>query len=412
MDEHSGERRQEVARRVEYWRRRRGLTRKIFADRMGRSLSWARKISNGDRQLDRLSVLEQIAGVLDVPLAVLVEADDAERVAQCPDQAEVAALATALQRYDGIIADGPATGSPNLNRLRRRVQYGWSSFQASDYSALGTALPDLLVSLQQAGRVSTGVERDQATELLIQAYQLAAEAGFKLGRADLGWLAADRALILAERFGNLTLIGASARRVAHALMASGNAPSAIALVQSTAVRLNFGLGDASPAYLSAYGMLFLKGSIAAAQSSKAGLARDLHAEARQVAVRLGPNPNVQWSNFGTANVAVHRVSALADLHEGGRVVEEARQIDPVELNTLARERRANHFLDIARGYSQWGKREQAVSVLLDADQLAPQEVRCRPVARQLITELVRSYPRGTRPSVPFQRLARAAGVPA
>jgi transcriptional regulator with XRE-family HTH domain len=412
MDEQNGERRQEIARRVEYWRRRRGLTRQVFADRMGRSLSWARKISNGDRQLDRLSVLEQIAGVLDVALAVLIEAEEAERVAQCPDAAEVAALAAALQRYDGILADGSLMGSPNLNRLRRRVRYGWSSFQASDYAALGRTLPDLLVSLQQAERVCSGVERDQAIELLIQTYQLAAEAGFKLSRADLGWLASDRALILAERFGDLALIGASARRVAHALMATGSAPRAIVLVQSTVARLSPGLGDASPAYLSAYGMLFLKGSIAAARSNKAALARDLHSEARQVAVRLGPNPNVQWSNFGTANVAVHRVSALADLHEGGRVVEAASQIDPVELNTLARERRANHFLDIARGYAQWGKREQAVSVLLDADQLAPQEIRCRPAARQLITELVHSYPRGTSPSVPFQRLARAAGVPA
>jgi hypothetical protein len=123
------------------------------------------------------------------------------------------------------------------------------------------------------------------------------------------------------------------------------------------------LGDASAAYLSAYGMLFLKGSIAAARDGKAGVARDLHAEARRVAIRLGPNPNAQWSNFGTANVAVHRVSALADLHEGGRVVEEASRIDPAELNALARERRANHFLDVARGYAQWGKREQAVNFI-------------------------------------------------
>jgi hypothetical protein len=192
---------------------------------------------------------------------------------------------------------------------------------------------------------------------------------------------------------------------------SSGAPHAIALVQTTADRLTAGLGEASPAYLSAYGMLFLKGSIAAARSGKAGLARDLHAEARQVAVRLGPNPNVQWSNFGTANVAVHRVAALARLHEGGRVVEEASRIPPGELDTLAQERRADYLLDSARGWAQWGKQEQAVSALLDADQLAPQEVRCRPVARQLISELAHSYPKGTSPSVPFQRLARLAGVP-
>jgi hypothetical protein len=39
MDERNGERRKDIARRVEYWRRRRGLTRRIFADRLGRSAS-------------------------------------------------------------------------------------------------------------------------------------------------------------------------------------------------------------------------------------------------------------------------------------------------------------------------------------------------------------------------------------
>jgi hypothetical protein len=110
----------------------------------------------------------------------------------------VAALAAALQRYDGIIADGSPREPPNLNRLGQRVQYVWSSFQASNYTALGAALPDLLVNLQHAERACSGSEYDKAIELLIQTYQLAAEAGFKLGRSDLGWLAADRALILAS----------------------------------------------------------------------------------------------------------------------------------------------------------------------------------------------------------------------
>lgn len=55
---------------VLYWMGRRGMTRQIFADRMGKSLSWVDKIRTGDRQLDRLSVLQQIARVLDIPLTV------------------------------------------------------------------------------------------------------------------------------------------------------------------------------------------------------------------------------------------------------------------------------------------------------------------------------------------------------
>lgn len=66
--------RQQAAEVVRYWVRRRGLTRKIFADRLGKSLSWVDKIKNGDQQLDRLSVLRQIASVLDIPLRRLARA--------------------------------------------------------------------------------------------------------------------------------------------------------------------------------------------------------------------------------------------------------------------------------------------------------------------------------------------------
>jgi len=72
--------RQETAAVVLYWMQRRGMTRQIFADRMGKSLSWVDKIRAGDRQLDRLSVLRQIASVLDIPLVVLLDpAEEAER---------------------------------------------------------------------------------------------------------------------------------------------------------------------------------------------------------------------------------------------------------------------------------------------------------------------------------------------
>jgi len=196
-------------------------------------------------------------------------------------------------------------------------------------------------------------------------------------------------------------------------MASSNLEScrrAVSLVQTTADRLNAELGTASPALLSAYGALFLKGSIAAARIQAASLSRELNAEAGHAAELLGGDRNEHHSAFGPTNVMVHRVSALANMREGGRVVEEAEKIGKDQLATLPRERRANHFLDVARGFNQWGKRDDAVSLLLEADQVAREEVRCRPSTHALVLDLVRSYPRGTRPSAPLARLARDLGV--
>jgi hypothetical protein len=76
---------------------------------------------------------------------------------------------------------------------------------------------------------------------------------------------------------------------------------------------------------------------------------------------------------------------------------------------LPRERRASHLLDVTRGHLQAGQRDQAAATLLDADQLAPEEVRCRDLTQQIITDLVRSYPRGLTPMVGVT-MARAVGV--
>ena len=59
---------------------------------------------------------------------------------------------------------------------------------------------------------------------------------------------------------------------------------------------------------------------------------------------------------------------------------------------------------------QAGQRDQAALALLDADQLAPEEVRCRDLTKQIITDLVCSYPRGLNPMVGVTKLARAVGV--
>jgi hypothetical protein len=98
------------------------------------------------------------------------------------------------------------------------------------------------------------------------------------------------------------------------------------------------------------------------------------------------------------------------MQSGGRVVEAAADIPYGDLMHLPRERRASHLLDVTRGHLQAGQRDQAAATLLEADQLAHEEVRCRHLAKLVITDLVRSYPRGLTPMVGVTRLARAVGV--
>ncbi|HEU0086919.1 MAG TPA: helix-turn-helix domain-containing protein [Pseudonocardiaceae bacterium] len=406
--------RQQTADVVLYWMQRRGMTRKLFADRMGKSLSWVDKIKTGDRQLDRLSVLRRIAEVLDIPLAILIDPEEAERRQVCPDDREIDAVRDALRRYDVITnvfrPNGGTLPEPDLVKLERTVSYGWMAFQAVNYQAVGQLLADLIRDAQAAVWQLDGEERRSAQAWLSWTYQLTASTAFKLGDAQLGWLAADRAIQVAEQTGDRTLIASAAMRVAHALMATHQSPDAVELVRSAANRLEPHLAGADPAFTSAYGMLLLKGSIAAARLHQAADVRDLQDEALSVAARLGPGRNDNWSAFGATNVLIHRVSALADMQGAGRVLEAAREIPAADLVRMPRERRASHLLDVSRGYLQAGRRDEAAATLLDADQLAREEVRCRDLTRQVITDIVRSYPRGTRPLSTVIQLARAVGV--
>ncbi|MBV9728542.1 MAG: helix-turn-helix transcriptional regulator [Pseudonocardiales bacterium] len=399
---------------VLYWMQRRGMTRQLFADRMGKSLSWVDKIRAGDRQLDRLSVLRQISRVLDIPLAAIIDPEEVERQRTCPDDREINNIRQALRRYDAITnvfrPGGDVLSEPNLAKLERSVRFGWMAFQASNYRVIGQLLADLIRDSQAAVWQLENDQRQQAQTWLAWTYQLTAATAFKLGDTQLGWVAADRGIQIAEQTGDLTLIGSAARRVAHALSATHQSDDAVQLVKSAASRLEPHLRSADSAFASAYGMLLLKGSIAAARLDHAADVRDLQDEALAVAARLENDRNEHWSAFGTTNVSVHRVSALADMQSGGRVIEAAADIPYGDLMHLPRERRASHLLDVTRGHLQAGQRDQAATTLLEADQLAPEEVRCRHLAKLVITDLVRSYPRGLTPMVGVTRLARAVGV--
>ena len=414
-DEHDEQqRRRQVADAVLYWMRRRGLTRRVFADRLGKSVSWVDKIKNGDRQLDRLSVLRHIAQVLDISLQVLIDPAEADYRRRCPDDREIDAIRSALRRYDAITnvfrPNGEELPEPDLAQLKRSVHYGWMAFQVSNYQMIGQLLPDLIREAQAAVWQLGGDDQRAAKGWLAWTYQLTAATAFKLGDAQLGWVAADRGIQLAEQTEDLALVGSAARWVAHALIDTYRSGDAVTMVRSAVNRLSPHLGRADAAFVSAYGMLLLKGSIAAASLYQAADVRDLQAEAFEVAAGLDTAHDGLWSSFGTTNVRVHEVSALADMQSGGRVIEAAAGVTQAELMSLPKERRASHLVDVARGYLQAGKRDEAATTLLDADQFAPEEVRCRQMTHQLIEDLVRSYPRGTRPSAALVNVARAVGV--
>jgi len=376
---------------------------------MGMSRRWVQDIEGGQRQSDpRISVIERAAEALRVPVEALLSDAGSERHSECIDPTEVAAIREVLQRHDVITGVFQNADPVDLPTLRRSVGYGWDAFQATDYSGLGRLLPQLVVDAQVAAGALAGDEQLEAFSLASTTYQLASSTLIKFADVGLAWRAADRGVLMAERSGDPVTIGSASRRLADAMLSHGEGEAGASLAIAVAERLEASLlvyGDEDG--LSVLGMLYLKAAVAMAEQGNRPQATALLDEAHRVAEVLGRDSNAQWTAFGPTNVQVHRVSTLVQLNAGMDAVDAAMRITPEALAALPRERRAHLLVDIALGYSQGKRRPAAVTTLLAAEELAPQEVRCRPTSHGLVRELVTLAPT---PSWELRGLAERCGL--
>lgn len=411
-----------IGRRVAYWRQRRRMSQQLFADQIGKSKSWVDKVERGVRRLDKFSVLYEIADVLriDVQLLLGTEMHRKPDSINCVDQVEVEEIRAALENYDQVVAyfDPPVVDQVPLDQLCKAVSHAWLSFQHAKYGMVARLLPKLLRDAQAADgcyeSTTTVVAGDakvhiNAAHLLAQVYQIAASTMRKLGEHELGWLAADRAVGVSHRSGDPLLAGVATTRVANAMLALGRARPALDLNVQVAHRLAPAVtSEATPARLSVYGHLLLQGAMAAARCGDLATSRDLLRAADEAADQLGHDANHYWTVFGPTNVGLHRAAAAVDLGEHGTAVATHETLLPDAFGALLPERRAHHLIDVSRAYTQVGNAETAGELLVEADRLAPSEIRCRPAAQEVLVSVLRRT-HGS-PAAPLSELADHLGV--
>ncbi|MER7164740.1 helix-turn-helix domain-containing protein [Micromonospora sp. NPDC000207] len=400
-----------IGRRVAYWRSRRKLSQQVFADRLGKSKSWVDKVERGVRRLDKFSVLHDIADILQIDVSLLLGRDPERRTDALNgiDQVEVEEIRAALEQYDKMTAYfAPAAHSPPLPDLEKAVRHAWLTYQYGRYAMLTRALPKLLRDTQAADAGFTGDQGRVAANLLSQVYQIASSVLRKIGECDLAWLAADRATVVAQRADDQLLAGIATTRVGIALVAMGRPRPALELNVNIANLLAPGYHDSTPQGLSVYGQLLLQGAMAAARLPDPSAVDDLLDGAEDAANQLGGDHNHYWTSFGPTNIELHRAAAYVELGEGGRAVEIHQRLPEPAFNALLPERRAHHLLDLARAYAQIGDVGNAGEMLLRGDRLSPSEIRCRPIAHQVLADVLRRT-RGA-PPCHLAELAEQMGV--
>ncbi|GAA2587727.1 helix-turn-helix transcriptional regulator [Dactylosporangium fulvum] len=397
-----------IGERVAWYRRRRGMSQEVLAGLVGRTVDWLSKVENNRIDLDRLSVIKSLADMLDVALADLVAEPSLMEWTSDSGMRTVPALRAALMDYRNVTPFGASISAvepPTVPVLQHELSTLWDAYQSARFGYVTGRLPSLIAHAEAAVSTFTGDDLDAARRVLGLAYQLAAVQLTKIGEADLAWIAADRGLGAARAAGDIVLTGTLLRSVTHALQATGRYREAVQLTNDAANYLEPNLSDPSPEMLSVYGTLFLAGSIAAARANDAITTRTFLQAADEAATRLGKDANHLWTAFGPTNVAIHRVATAAELGDVQVAVDLGPQVDT---SGMPMERRVRHALEVARAYSAWNRADEALDTLLEAERMAPEQVRYHVLSRQLVLTWVRQQ--RTKPSTALVELARRLDV--
>jgi len=421
-----------LGKRLRLARLRQHKQQTVVAGLAGITTDYLYQIERG-LKLPSLTVLMELARVLDMPLSVLLGETPMQSGSSrviTTTRNEAAAATKLAFNFDAVPAPGSvpvgerlyvAMTAPHHSSLgeakadlHAKVEDAWQLWQHSPqrYSQVGQVAPVLVIEVEQQLRAlhsdDTADERREIARKASDLYGLLRSFCKRVGRIELSLLSAERAIRTAELADDLVRLAAARWNLAHVLLADGQVDGAEDVAMAAAGALRPGLsGDDSPGELVAlYGATLLVGSMAAVRRGDAWTARARVNEAERLAAKTG-ELNACWTVFGPTNVAMHAASIELMAGQAAEGLHIGERIDHRAAGSI--ERRISFLLDQAQGWRQRRDNAQVLLLLLEAEREAPEDMCYRPVGRELIQHLVQ---RGRR-SVAEQaaQMATRLGLP-
>ncbi|MBB4933225.1 transcriptional regulator with XRE-family HTH domain [Lipingzhangella halophila] len=400
----SNEYQKALGRKIAQHRKRRGLSQREFAGLVDRSEAWVSQVERGVRRIDRMSVLEAVADVLEVPLSELAAESPivASTAEEAPGSSRLRLVLSRAHALSAILGNGD--DSPDVDDLRQRAEQSWSLTHAARYMDLTELLEVLVPDLEAAARSVPNGERVPLFRLLNSTYQACSSALTKLGEYEAAWIAADRAITAAERADDPLLMAAGEFRLCLTFQGAGYYEQVEATAGTSCEALSRLAEQGDYEALSLVGALTLQRAVAAARRNEATAAYRHIAQARSVAERLGGDRNDYNTEFGPTNVALHEVGVAVELGDAGVAL---RAADGVDASGLSSERQGRFLIDVARAHLQRRSADAAISALERAERITPEQVRSHPLVRQALGDLLTVQ---DPPGPALQGLARRTGA--
>ncbi|GHF06721.1 helix-turn-helix domain-containing protein [Streptomyces morookaense] len=376
--------------RIKLYRQRKGLSQSALAGLIGRSEDWVSKVERGVIPVDKLSVLLDLARVLDIrELVELTGRNLALTVHSSPEHDSVPAIRHALTAISSRLgADLPGTPL-TPDELQQRIGEAWHAYEheVDRYAIVGPQLPQLLAEARHASRHAAGPDEEQVARAEIGLYHLLQVYLRRVGERILSRVAADRALQLADQIGDPVLIGASAWNMCSVLTSTGDVAESADLARS-AMEITAPGDDASPELLSVHGALHLAAAVATMRDNRAATAWDLLHSADQVARRVGTDRNDWRTSFGPTNVAMHGVHLAGeegDATEALRLADSINDDNPV----LPLERRTRYLVEVMNANRLKQDDYATLYMVGRIRKASPEEVKFFPLVREAVRDLLK-----------------------
>ncbi|MGC0421082.1 transcriptional regulator with XRE-family HTH domain [Embleya sp. AB8] len=361
------------------------MTRVAVAAACGKSADWLKSIEIGKRSTP-LPMLLRLAEVLHVAdLTELVGRRVRTMDYTRPGHDTLDGVRRALMAYP---LDTPTDEPPTLDRVRARLDGAWHTWHTStrQRSEIGRALPGLMREAERATETHVGDDHRTAQALLAETYHLAQAYLAWQAEPRLVWMVSDRAMAAARASDEPLALAGAAFYLAHLIRACDRAEEAQGLVTRGAELLRPQLDAVPQRILPMYGHLWLCAALTAAREHKPGDARRYFDRAAAVVPRLPDGYAHPWHGFGPAVVHLYDIMIDVELGQSGEAQRKADRLDPRLIPSV--ERRARHWIELARGAHHRGDHIATTSLLARSWRTSSETLNYSPTGRSLITSLV------------------------
>lgn len=358
-------------------------TQRELAERAEVSVDLVRKLEQGTRSTTSVASLHKLARALDVTLADLV---GRARLPEQDTDEGVTALRFAVSSVDDLLGNRVGVEPMNFDEAERTLTYLWGTYWAGHYDRLTALLPTALESLRATLAASSGESRPKAADLLARGYWVSGCALVHLRHSDAAFAAVRQAVDAADQSNDPLLAATLRGSVSWQLLVAGRYGEAEALAVKTAEDLE-PHGDVPAPALSAYGSLVVTAATAAARARNGQRAHGLLAEGADVSVRLGGDRDDYQTAFGPSQVAMQSVDVSVQIGEFGQALKAAKTM-PNEAAALPLASRARHLTDKALAHTKLGHHDHATTLVLTAEQIAPDWARHQNLIKSVTRDLL------------------------